>query len=523
MDGCVYGWKVGYGSDRCFEHVAKDCKYVQLVVGKERVPYGASELERERMLVAACTTDGTIRSIVQFSGTVVGLLHTEIKDERGHQYTALTLAAPNKVLFAGLSTGNVQLFSWPIGASSLSTDLRDGPVEPPPPFLEVALHSLPIKYMGVSLNEQLLFCGDTGGLVSATAIELNAHVPRAERLLEIQKSVFAREDTAEIPSAERQIMQEVQKTIQVTASPDTYLVLPKTFMYETLGQAQELQEQMENLKTKTEYTLVQKEQEMQDKIKTLQEKRDKEAQAAAEKYEAIVTTLGETHRSTEDELQRMTLDEERVMKEKDTQYEGRLVELYDQQGKLLELLKDERTNHDKVLREIDDKYMKRYNVVQDNEDAAMAEWRNEYDKVCDLLKIDGLKFEVALMQTDEEYRKEIADLKAKQEADLQAEDDRCTAALKECVSYKQNMQIMDSLIKGRQTEVKQEKETLRDLQLRLRQSIERFQNSLETLQRKEDVIKQKDLQIQRLKDSQKHLEGFRYVLFNKVQDLEDER
>merc|ERR1719409_1039684 len=100
------------------------------------------------------------------------------------------------------------------------------------------------------------------------------------------------------------------------------------------------------------------------------------------------------------------------MKDKDSQYESRLVELYDQQGKLLELLKEERANHDKVLRDLDDKYMKRFNVVQENEDAAMAEWRNEYDKVTDLLKIDGLKFEVALMQTDEEYKKEISDLKA---------------------------------------------------------------------------------------------------------------
>merc|ERR1719326_2185423 len=121
---------------------------------------------------------------------------------------------------------------------------------------------------------------------------------------------------------------------------------------------------------------------------------------------------------TEDELQRMTLDEEKVMKEKDAQYENRLVELYDQQGKLLELLNKERANHDKVLRDLDEKYMKRFNVVQENEDAAMTEWRNEYDKVSDLLKIDGLKFEVALMQTDEEYQNEIAALKKKQEADL---------------------------------------------------------------------------------------------------------
>merc|ERR1719160_1447193 len=523
MDGCVYGWKVGYGSDRCFEHVAKDCKYVQLVVGKERVPYGASELERERMLVAACTTDGTIRSIVQFSGTVVGLLHTEIKDERGHQYTALTLAAPNKVLFAGLSTGNVQLFSWPIGASSLSTDLRDGPVEPPPPFLEVALHSLPIKYMGVSLNEQLLFCADTGGALSATAIELKAHVPRAKRLLEIANSVYAREDAEEIPPAESQVMQEVQKTISVTASPDTYLVLPKTFMYETLGQAQELQEQMENLKNKTEYTLVQKEQEMQEKIKTLQEKRDKEAKAAAEKYEAIVTRLGETHRMTEDELQHLTMDEEKVMKEKDAKFESELVQLYDQQGKLLELLKAERAKHDKVLRDLDDKYMKRFNVVQENEDAAMSEWRNEYDKVAELLKTDGLKFEAALTQTNHEYKTEIEDLQKKQEADLQMEAERTDAAHKECFSYKQNLHIIDTQIRDKTEEVRQEKETYQDLENRLRNSIRRFQNSLETLQRREEVIKQKDLQIQRLKDSQKHLEGFRFVLFYKVKDLEDER
>ena len=38
-----------------------------------------------------------------------------------------------------------------------------------------------------------------------------------------------------------------------------------------------------------------------------------------------------------------------------------------------------------------------------------------------------------------------------------------------------------------------------------------------------EVIKQRDHSIQRLKDSQKHLEGFRYVLFHKVKDLEEER
>lgn len=50
-----------------------------------------------------------------------------------------------------------------------------------------------------------------------------------------------------------------------------------------------------------------------------------------------------------------------------------------------------------------------------------------------------------------------------------------------------------------------------------------FHSNLEQLQAKEDVIRQRDYSIQKLKDSQKHLEGFRYVLFHKVKDLEDER
>ena len=101
---------------------------------------------------------------------VVGLLSQEIRDTRGHLYTALQLAVPFNVLFAGTSTGNVQLFSWPLDGDDAT---------PSAPFLEVALHGLPIKTMAVSLDEQLLFCADTGGAVSATAIELKVRASLA--------------------------------------------------------------------------------------------------------------------------------------------------------------------------------------------------------------------------------------------------------------------------------------------------------------------------------------------------------
>jgi hypothetical protein len=280
---------------------------------------------------------------------------------------------------------------------------------------------------------------------------------------------------------------------------------------------------MENLKNKTEYTLVQKEQEMQEKTRSLESKRARDAQAAAERYESIVTKLGETHRFMDEDLKRITSGTEREMKDKDRAFEQTLAQEYETQGQLLSTLQAERNAHDKAVKEMEDKYLKRFKQVQDNEDAAMSEWRSEYDKVCDLLKMDGMKFEVALLQTDEEYRVELQQLKAKQEQALQSEDDRCTAALKECVSYKQNMQIMESLIRTREEELREVKRELSGLQSQLKQSQETFRDALLELKAKEEAIKARDQSIAKLRDSQKHLEGFRYVLFHKVRDLEDER
>merc|ERR1719420_1964071 len=173
-----------------------------------------------------------------------------------------------------------------------------------------------------------------------------------------------------------------------------------------------------------------------------------------------------------------------------------LAQQYEKQGKLLATLQTEHDAHDKVIQELEDKYVKRFKQIQDNEDAAMGEWRAEYDKVCDLLKMDGLKFEVALLQTDEEYKKELKELKEKQEEALQAEVDRCTNALKECVSYKQNMQIMNGLIHTREGELKVVRDELADLKSKLQNSVVLFQRSIEQLQAKEEVIKQRDHSIQ---------------------------
>merc|ERR1719359_1784293 len=335
--------------------------------------------------------------------------------------------------------------------------------------------------------------------------------------------IYAREDSKPRTKDEEDVLKEVQKTIKVKAAPEEYVLMPKSFIAETLGYAAELDERMQNLKSETEYTLVQKEQEMQERIRSLENKRVKEQQAAAERYESIVTKLGETHRNMDDDLKRMTTSTERNMKEKDKAYELTLAQEYDKQGKLLATLQKEHDAHDKVIQELEDKYVKRFKQIQDNEDAAMGEWRAEYDKVCDLLKMDGLKFEVALVQTDEEYKNELAELRKNQEQALQAEVDRCTNALKECVSYKQNMQIMNGLIQTREGELKVVRDELADLKAKLQHSVVTFQRSIEQLQSKEESIKQRDHNIQRLKDSQKHLEGFRYVLFHKVKDLEEER
>merc|ERR1719428_2364477 len=76
------------------------------------------------------------------------------------------------------------------------------------------------------------------------------------------------------------------------------------------------------------------------------------------------------------------------------------------------------------------------------QEKAMHEWRAEYDKVCSLLKTDGLKFEEALRQQEVEYEQEISEMTHQKRMALQTESEKSTTALKDAVSMKQTINLL---------------------------------------------------------------------------------
>ena len=54
----------------------------------------------------------------------------------------------------------------------------------------------------------------------------------------------------------------------------------------------------------------------------------------------------------------------------------------------------------------------------------MKEWRNEYDRVSSMLKTDGLKFEEALRQQEDEYENEIDTMDVGKRKQAQTDHDR---------------------------------------------------------------------------------------------------
>merc|ERR1719174_750077 len=78
-------------------------------------------------------------------------------------------------------------------------------------------------------------------------------------------------------------------------SLDEFVLVPKAYLNDKLQDIKELEERMDNLKNDTEYTLVQKEQEMEEKLKMVETERARERRSVGEKYDTIFEKLTRAH------------------------------------------------------------------------------------------------------------------------------------------------------------------------------------------------------------------------------------
>merc|ERR1712072_541116 len=129
--------------------------------------------------------------------------------------------------------------------------------------------------------------------------------------------------------------------------------------------------------------------------------------------------------------------------------EERLAKEYDKQNRLLNEVQNLKQKHREDMEEQQKSYEDQLSNMRGMQEKAMHEWRAEYDKVCNLLKTDGLKFEEALRQQEVEYEQEISEMLHQKRMALQTESEKSTTALKDAVSMKQTITLQQGQLEQR--------------------------------------------------------------------------
>merc|ERR1719453_1836378 len=452
----------------------------------------------------------------------------EVEPEPGVAYTNLTLSVPLNALFAGTSHGAIRVFQWPFPAGGAANN----------PYTEFCLHAHSITALQLSFDLRYVFSSCSGGAAIACKIESVAagqtlalteeelhklHIDYRHQEDGVQKKKPNKEDARKIDDLRRKLACGGQVVSATTSTLDEMVMIPQAYFQERLDEIKDLEERLRNDKQENEYALEQRDQEYQEKLNAIGVERKHERKGNEEKYDALFVqhtkALDDADKTMEEQEARFNTRN----RELQDQFDDRISKEYQKQSKLLADLKDMRESHEVLIREVEQKHAEQLNELRTKQERDMREWRTSYDQVCNLLKSDGLKFEEALHQQENEYEEQISEIMEHKRVALQVESEKSTTALKDGVSMKQTISMLQKQRKEKDDELARIQEDCAGLRRELAQSQKMFEEVKNQLQECKRGLHVKDDNLRNLREQMKHLESFRFVLFHKVRALEDER
>lgn len=514
--GAIYGWDLCSDTrERAFEHICKHATYTDL------------SFDCQRKLTVACVQpEGNLRVIGHLSSPQLEI-HA---DNKLNVYTSNCLASALGLLFAGMRQGGVRVFRWPPNEGGVAL------------LTELSLHAHSITKLALSFDARYLFSGCEGGSVlccevaqysvdsegtqkRVTHTELDQKIVRF-RYGEREKAAASkaqREDEKKARDLQQKLCEAVRAISATTASLDDLLMIPKAYLTDVLNEIRELEDRMQGLKHESDHILEQKENELQEKLISIQVERREEKKVSDEKYDNLFKQLQQTTERHTVEMQDANSNFDNKHKKLQDRFEGSISREYEKNSKLLDelqTLRDEFEEDKAKMQKAHEEQLVELRAAQEN---ALREWRVEYDKVCNLLKSDGLKFEEALRQQESEYENKIVEILERERKALQDESEKATTALKDGVSMKQTIGMLQNQVKAKDAELIEAAQQQEELRKKLQASQEMVDKVRAQLKERERSLKVKDESLNKLREQMKHLESFRFVLFHKVRALEEER
>eukprot|EP00392_Amoebophrya_sp_AT5.2_P012675 g12782.t1 len=534
------------GGSRVIEHVHKGSVYVSFCYDS------TSET------VIAVSREGDFRLIKKQTGTI----ELELKE---CYFNCMVLAPTRKFLACGTIFGSVRLFTWPLA------EVETGSFEPNTTgsltsislstvkgheryhSVEVLLHTAPVVSLALSQDHTRIFSGDENGTVFCCNLYAKPDVGEKKRRRvaeaeednrsEEQKQAdhwlslttsFANHNHRFYINEDKVRLQkmkyfETQKKLLFPNNinwgqiVDDFVLCSRQFIEDGLSEVQELRERIENVRNDAAYTLAQKEGEVEETVRDLTDANEKKLTEEAERYESLADNHLKMQELSAEQSSLKTEEFEQMSRRAEQDQETRLTKEYEKQNRLVAEIQALREKNRADLMKLEESYEAQIDALKKHSESAMKELRSEYDKVCAMLKTDGLKFEEAMKQQEEEYEAEISEVQDLKRSALQAESERYNGALRDTVSMKNQISALQMQIRGQQEDLSRSGRQQEELKRKLEEVLEMFRKAQDQLKDRERVIKVKDEALQKLRSNQKHLESFRYVLFHKVQTLEKER
>lgn len=523
--GAIYGWDLeSEAKDRIFEHFSKGTDYVAF----------QHDFRRNYCLAIANPQDtamgqrGTLRMIGHNNNTVLEI----VPESPQSAYTAIELAEPLGYFFAGTLSGHIRIFLWPMKPGGVSENH----------FQQMELHAHAITSLALCNNARLLYSCCKGGAIMASRVKALQNIDgKLENIAPVEvdqrftkfryredtdvtkKRKTKREDERKAHDLQKKLYEALGSSATNTAALDDLVLLPKDYFNELLVEIRHLEEQHLSLKHDSEFALEQKDAEITEKLESTHLELRLEREQHDEKYDALFDQHKKGLRRHEDEIKKANAEFAKRARGSEDEYDMKMSKEFEKQSLLLSELQSLREQHQQHALQVEERHARQLEDLRVNHENSIREWKTEYEKVVALLKSDGISFEKAMCQQEEEYETQITDILEVKRSILQVESEKSSTAVKDAMSMRRTINTLQDKIRDYKSKCEESEKQKADLSRQLDASREMFAQVQEQLKEEKRALKVKNENLAKIREQMKHLESFRFVLFHKVKQMEEER
>ena len=419
--------------------------------------------------------------------------------------TCLLISKECHVLLVGTNVGYIRVFLWPLPPNKDSANYLE--------FHDFRIHAGEITGIKITIGDEYIVASSADGTISFLKISEFAEI-------------VGDASTSVSPKHRRKLRKE-QGAGGVRPKPheamDSLALIFKKEIQEKLTEIVRLEEEKKN----AEELAIEKEGSIKKELekekillresqqKALEEEREaykklqQQYEADCKKAESQRALLLEEHQNNVKELDEKNKKEQRIAQDLNNEN----IELLEKQkADFRDEIDSIQTNLKNQLAQIEGSYKAKYNELKD-----------QHSELLKKLKHDSTKFDTALENCEQEYEKEIENIKKT----LFTEKKVAKVNNEELKTKTENADSDLKINKAEMEENREEKkrlgEKVEELRARKLQLETKLKEVEEQLKQREVIIHEKEKEIKNLKSSNTHLENFRFVLDHKIVSLKDEK